>query len=197
MLNRCRKCWICGMKKLLLVRRHAVWTGAGVVCLDEEFWSRLVPVFVPTDSWLLTSTMKEQIAPLSIISPPFMISLFFHICSLCSLPLFLSFSLSLSLSHTHMHKYTPQGRCRESMLHCSTALRFSMHPAVHGIWPQAWQLLHSSVYVCCPSRWTVGQHKNISSDRCLSFPLTCTHAHMHACTHTAVQYAQWLLLYAC
>lgn len=65
---------------------------------------------------------------------------FFYALSLsisahCASPLFLLLALcqSLSHSHTHMHKHTPQGRCRESMLHCSTALLFSMHPAVHGL----------------------------------------------------------------
>lgn len=121
---------------------------------------------------VLTSTMKEQIAPLSIISASFMIPSFLFISAHCA-P---SFAVSLSLSHAQIHTAGE----RSPMLHCSTALHFSVYPAVHGIRPQAWQLLHSSVCVCCPSLWTVGQHKSSSSDRHLSD--THKHTHAHSCT---------------
>lgn len=102
----CQICWIGGLKRMFLVRWHAVWTGGCVVCLDEEFWCCLVVVFIPTDSWLLTWIVKQQIAPLSIISPSFKLFLSVHICLLCSLSvslLLVSVGLSLSRSNTHTH----------------------------------------------------------------------------------------------
>lgn len=113
---------------------------------------------------VLTSTMKEQIAPLSFISASFMIPSFLFISAHCA-P---SLAVSLSLTHTDILTRTNthrRGGVESPMLHCSTALHFSVHLAVHGIRSQARQPLHSSVCVCCPSLWTHGQHKNSSSDR--------------------------------
>lgn len=89
----------------------------------------------------------------------------------CAFSFCCSFSVSLSLADTHMHKYTPQGMCWESMLHCSTALLFSMHPAVLGIAAGLTAIIQLSVCACWPSLWTVSWCKNISRDRQLSICL--------------------------
>ena len=46
------------------------------------------------------------------------------------------------------------------MLHCSTALLFSMHPVLHGMATGLTAITQLSV--CCLLLWTVGQCKIIS-----------------------------------
>lgn len=48
----------------------------------------------------------------------------------------------------HMLTYTPQGRCTGSMLHCNTALLFSMHPAEHGMAAGLTAITQLSVRLC-------------------------------------------------
>lgn len=47
-----------------------------------------------------------------------------------------------------MLTYTPQGRCTGSMLHCNTALLFSMHPAEHGMAAGLTAITQLSVRLC-------------------------------------------------
>ncbi len=161
------------------------FVSGGMQCEQEpvlSVWCCLVPVSVPTDSWLLTRTMKEQIAPLSIISPSSARSL--SISTHCASSFYLF--LTPTCTHTH-HMGGLESPCFTAALHCCSVCTLQCM-----VWPQAWQLLHSSVCVCCPSLRTVGQCKNISSDRCLSVCLSVclflTHTHTRIHTLESDQY---------
>lgn len=124
--------WKCRMKRLLLVGRLTIWSsvflsGWGLLMMSSSHLS--------TNRQLAFNLVCEGTNSTAI-----------NHCAFFSAHR--AYSLLLSHTHKHTHKCTADGRSWESILHCNTALLFSMHLALHSMAAGLTAITQLSVSLC-------------------------------------------------
>lgn len=92
-----------------------------------------------------------------------------------------------------MLTYTPQGRCTGSMLHCNTALLFSMHPAEHGMAAGLTAITQLSVRLCVSHCGLWVQKGTLSRCRVRTSPVTGLSPSQRGTATCPVASTTWLL----